>query len=56
MYTKLFFLINLFFIEGQLLYRILLFSVKPQHELAIGILISPVEAPSHLPPHSIPLG
>ena len=31
------FSINLFFIEGYLLYRILLFSVKPQHESAIGI-------------------
>ena len=30
-----------FFIEGQLLYRILLFSVKPQCESAIGIHISP---------------
>ena len=29
-----------------------LFSVKPQHESAIGILISPpFEPPSHLPPH-----
>ena len=35
------FLINLFFIEGSLLYRILLFSIKPQHESAIGICISP---------------
>ena len=35
-----FFLIN-YFIEGLLLYRILLFSVKPQHESAIGIDISP---------------
>jgi len=34
----LYFLINLFFIEG-FLYRILLFSVKPQHESAIGIHI-----------------
>ena len=30
-----FFLINLFFIEGYLLYRILLFSVKSQQESAI---------------------
>ena len=30
----------LFFIEGKLLYRILLFSVKPQYESAIGIHIS----------------
>ena len=27
--------------EGLLLYRILLFSVKPEHESAIGIHISP---------------
>ena len=32
----------LFFIERKLLYRILLFSVKPQHESAIGIHISPL--------------
>ena len=37
----LFFFINLFLIEGQLLYRTLLFSVKPQHDSAIGIHISP---------------
>ena len=30
-----------FLIEGQLLYRSLLFSVKPEHESAIGIHISP---------------
>ena len=30
-----------FLIEGELLYRILLFSVKPQHESAIDIHISP---------------
>ena len=30
-----------YLIEGKLLYRILLFSVKPQHESAIGIHISP---------------
>ena len=35
------FLINLFFIEGSLLYRILLFSVKPQHESAIGTYTCP---------------
>ena len=35
-----FFFFN-FFIEGKLLYRILLFSIKPQHESAIGIHISP---------------
>ena len=28
-------------IEGLLLYRIVLFSVRPQHESAIGIHISP---------------
>ena len=32
---------NFFFIEGKLLYRILLFAVKPQHESAIGIHVSP---------------
>ena len=32
---------NLFFIEGKLLYKILLFSVKPLHESAIGTHISP---------------
>jgi len=31
----------LFFIEGLLLYRILLFSAKPQHESAIDIHVSP---------------
>ena len=30
------FFFNLFFIERELLYRNLLFSVKPQHESAIG--------------------
>ena len=39
--TSKFFLIDLFFIEGQLLYKILLFSVKPQHESAIGVHTSP---------------
>ena len=35
----------------------LLFSVKPQHESAIGIDISlPFEPPSYLPPHPTPLG
>ena len=29
-----------FLIEGYLLHRILLFSVKPQHESAIGVHIS----------------
>ena len=49
-----YFFINLFFIAGQLLYRILLFSVKPQHESAIGIHVSlpfwnslPSSSPSH---------
>ena len=42
-----------FFIEGYLLYRILLFSVKPQHESAIGIH----NIPSLLdhPPISLPI-
>ena len=31
-----------FLIEGKLLYRILLFSVKPQHESDIGIRMSPL--------------
>ena len=35
------FLINLFFTEGSLLYKILLLSLNPQHESAIGIHISP---------------
>ena len=47
---------NLFFIEAQLLYRILLFSVKPWHESSIGIHISlPFEPPSHLTPYPLPL-
>ena len=40
-WTFFFFLIYLFFIEGELLYRILLFSVKPQHESDIDIHMSP---------------
>ena len=32
---------NYFLIEGQLFYRILLFSVRHQHESAIGIYMSP---------------
>ena len=43
-----------FFIEGYLLYRILLFSVKPQHESAIDIRISPPfwnPLPSNFPSH-----
>jgi len=46
-----------FLIEGQLLYRVLLFSVKPQRESAIGIHISPsfwTSLPSL--PHPTPLG
>ena len=41
-----------------MLYRILLFSVKLQHESAIGIYIYLLcfETPSHLPPHPTPLG
>ena len=42
------------FIEGWLLYRILLFSVKPQQESAIGIHISPpvwTSLPSPAPSH-----
>ena len=41
------------FIEGQLLYRISLFSAKYQHESAIGIPL-PLEPPSHLPYHATP--
>ena len=47
--------INLFFIEAQLLYRILLFSVKLQHESIIGIHISPPfwsSLPSPSPSHA----
>ena len=43
-----------FLIEGQLLYRILLFSLKPQHESAIDIHISPpfwISLPSPTPSH-----
>ena len=43
-----------FLIEGWLLYRILLFSVKPQHESAIGIHVSPpswTSLPSPSPSH-----
>ena len=40
-----------------MLYRILLFSVKPQHESAqVYIYPLPFETPYHLPPHSTPLG
>jgi len=47
----------LILIEGLLLYRLLLFSVKLQHETAIAIQISPPfwnSLPS--PPHPTPLG
>ena len=37
---KLFLKFISFLVEGQLLYRILLFSVKHQHESVIGIHIS----------------
>ena len=43
-----------FLIEGLLLYRILLFSVKPQHESAIGMHVSPpsgTSLPSPSPSH-----
>ena len=40
-------------IEGELLYDIGLISAIHQHELAIGIHMSP---PSHLPPFLTPLG
>ena len=53
------FFFKLFFIEGYLLYRLLLFSVKSQHELAIGIHISHLfwnSFPSCPPPHTMPLG
>ena len=46
-----------FFIEGQLLYGILLFSVKPHPESAIVYIYPlPFEPPSHLPPYPTPLG
>ena len=36
-------------------YRILLFSVKPQHESVIGYIYPlPFEPPSSLPPHPTP--
>ena len=40
-FTVSFFKFVYFLIEGEVLYRILLFSVKPQHESAIGIQMSP---------------
>ena len=46
----------MYLIEGQLLHRIL-FSVKPQHESAIGITYIPsLLNLSHVPPHPTPLG
>ena len=49
-----FFFVNFFYFsfEQTLLYRILLFSIKPQHESAIGIYIYPLpfEPPSHPTP------
>ena len=44
---------NLILIEGWLLYNIGLISAIHQHELTIGIHMSP---PSHLPPFLTPLG
>ena len=49
----LFFKLIYFFIEGLLLYRILLFSVKPQHESAIGLHI--MLSLLNLPPISLPI-
>ena len=52
-YKQFLFLIY-FFIEGYLLYRTLLFSVKPQHESAIGIHTTPpfwTSLPSLSPSH-----
>ena len=46
-----FFLFIYFLIEGELLYRILLFSVRPQHESSIGIIYP---LPFELPPISLP--
>ena len=51
-FFSLFFFLIYFFIEGYLLYRILLFSVKPQHESAIVYIYPlPFKPPSRLPPH-----
>ena len=49
-----FLILSINFIEGQLLYRISLFSAKYQHESAIVIPL-PLEPPSHLPYHPTPL-
>ena len=49
-----FFFLIYFLVEGYLLYRILLFSVKPQHESAIGIHI-PLPFWTSLPSPSPPL-
>ena len=43
-------------IGAQLLYNIVLASATYQHESATDIYMSPLESPSHLPPHPIPLG
>ena len=43
-----------FLIEGYLIYRILLFSVKPQHESAIGVYIY-IPSLWNLPPVSLPI-
>ena len=49
------FFFSLFLIEGKLLYRILLFSVKPQHESAIVIHTSfPLYTSLPSPPTSHP--
>ena len=55
-YQVLVFLIY-FLTEAYMLYRIFLFSVKPQHESAIGIHMSPPFWNSlYLPPQPSPLG
>ena len=41
-YFQLTFIVFIFLIEGQLLYRILLFSVKYQHEPVISVHMSPL--------------
>ena len=59
---KTFYFFNSFFIEGKLLYRILLFPVILQSESTIGVYIYiyiyplPFETSSHLSPHPTPLG
>ena len=50
------FFLFFFLIEGQLLYRILLFSVKPQHESAVGLCIyTHIPSLLTLPPISLPI-